>query len=218
METEFVNRKTLHHLVVDKVYGFLIKESEHKAYIVNNNSKKFKLKLTTGEYIYPDIADFDNKLAYEIHIKGENRREYFNKLSEGWKGINVFIDEENSSETLVGRLGLFGFKAKRIRWKVQMKDIYTAAVKPIIAKVSEQVEKDENFKIDIKDIAKQIGLFDKDSDELVDGLMYVLFYNGYVIRNMDRNKIMIRKKKEGDILPDYLSEIMEQWEESNVPF
>lgn len=169
--------------------------------------------MITEEHIYPDIVDFNNKLAYEIHIKGENRREYFDKLSDGWKGINVFVEEKNSFDTLVVKVGSFGgFKAKRIEWKVQKKDIYIAAVKPIISWISEQVEKGEIFEVDVMDFAKQIRLFDDDIDDVVCGLMYVLFDNGYYVTRNGK-KMMIRKKKEGDILPDYLSEYMAQWEE-----
>lgn len=215
-KTEFVNRKTLHHLVVDKVYRFLVKES--KSHIINNTPSRNKrywarLKLYTGEHVYPDIVDVDNKLVYEIHIKGENRREYFDKLSDRWKGINVFIEEAHSPETLVVKVGKFGgFKAKRIAWRVRKKERYIDAVKPMISQISEQIAKGEIFEVGTKDIVKQIGLFDDDIADVVCGLMYVLFDDGYYV-SRSGEKIMIRKKKEGDILPDYLPEYMEQWEE-----
>lgn len=55
-----------------------------------------KIQLVTGEYIYPDIIDLTNRLVYEIHIKGERRREYFDKLPDGWKGI-----KKENPQTLV---------------------------------------------------------------------------------------------------------------------
>jgi hypothetical protein len=60
--------------------------------------------LKTGEAVYPDIVDEENRLVYEIHVKGERRREYFDQLPDGWKGINVFLDEENNPQTLVVKM------------------------------------------------------------------------------------------------------------------
>ncbi len=212
-KTDFVSRKTFHQLMVEKVYRFLIKEYKSESRIVYNApSREIKLKLITGEYIYPDIVDFGKKFAYEIHIIGERRREYFDKLTDNWRGVNVFI-EEKSPETLVMKVGYLGaFKVKRIQWQVRRKEKYIEAVKPIISWISEKIAKDQNLEVDINEFAKQIGLFNEDTEELVDGLMYVLFYVGYYV-NLNGEKMIIRKKKEGDKLPDYLPEIMETLEE-----
>ncbi len=215
-KTDFVSRKTFHQLMVEKVYRFLIKESNSRI-VCNTPSreKRFwtKLKLITGEYIYPDIVDFGKKFAYEIHIIGERRREYFDKLTDSWTGVNVFIEEKSPPETLVMKVGYLGtFLVKRIQWQVRRKEKYIEREKPIISWISEKIAKDENLEVDIEGFAKQIGLLNEDTEELVDGLMYVLFYNGYYV-NINGKKMIIRKKKEGDKLPDYLPEIMETLEE-----
>ena len=44
------------------------------------------------------------KSTYEIRVKGEIRGNYFDKLPDGWGGINVFYDEEDNPETLVAKL------------------------------------------------------------------------------------------------------------------
>lgn len=102
---EFVKRKTWHELLVNTVFDLLRSES-NDVFLVNNTSKRARdlwrrLVLKTGEAVYPDIVDEGNKLVYEIHVKGERRREYFDQLPDGWKGINVFLDEENNPQTLV---------------------------------------------------------------------------------------------------------------------
>lgn len=91
-----------------------------------------------------------------------------------------------------------------------MKNIKKRRIKN--SQISEQIAKGEIFEVGTKDIVKQIGLFDDDIADVVCGLMYVLFDDGYYV-SRSGEKIMIRKKKEGDILPDYLPEHMEQWEE-----
>lgn len=105
---EFVKRKTWHELLVNNVCDFLKNESDN-AFIVNNTSNRprgfwKRLVLKTGEAVYPDIVDERNKLVYEIHVKGERRREYFDQLPDMWRGINVFLDEENNHQTLVVKI------------------------------------------------------------------------------------------------------------------
>ena len=105
---EFVKRKTWHELLVNSVCD-LLKKEYGSIFLVNNTSnrpKEFwkKLVLKTGEAVYPDIVDGENKLVYEIHVKGERRREYFGQLPDGWKGVNVFFDEENNPQTLVVKI------------------------------------------------------------------------------------------------------------------
>lgn len=64
--------------------------------------------LKTGREYYPDVADYTAKLAYEVHWKGERKEESFDSLPEGWKGVNVFIDDAGTPFTVVVKMP--GFK------------------------------------------------------------------------------------------------------------
>jgi hypothetical protein len=61
----------------------------------------YKLELSTGEDIIPDIVDTHRRLAYEIHVKGMRKANYFDKLKDEWKGVNIFYTEGHSTETYV---------------------------------------------------------------------------------------------------------------------
>ena len=42
---------------------------------------------------YPDVIDFANKVAYEVHLYGSGKvasEERWDKMPDGWKGVNVF--------------------------------------------------------------------------------------------------------------------------------
>lgn len=75
-----------------------------------------KIILKTGESISPDLIDYDDKLVYEIHVKGVRKDKYFDQLPNGWRGINVFYDEEDNPETLIIKLGTW--EIERIKWKM----------------------------------------------------------------------------------------------------
>ena len=60
-----------------------------------------KITLTDGKEIYPDIMDETRKRIYEVHVKGQRKEDYFDKLPEGWYGVNVFYDEWMCPETII---------------------------------------------------------------------------------------------------------------------
>ena len=60
-----------------------------------------KITLTDGKEIYPDIMDETRKRIYEVHVKGQRKEDYFDKLPEGWYGVNVFYDKWMCPETIV---------------------------------------------------------------------------------------------------------------------
>lgn len=123
----FVRQSTLHKILVDIVYDFLKEE-------VDKENEKLKGKfddpnqpwyhsglyigteicLKTGEYIKPDIINKRKNIAYEVHVKGERKGKYFDKLPDDWKGVNIFYDEEENEETLLIKLGTN--EIKRIMW------------------------------------------------------------------------------------------------------
>ena len=39
---------------------------------------------------YPDVIDLTNKVAYEVHVYGNRAEERWDKIPEGWRGVNVF--------------------------------------------------------------------------------------------------------------------------------
>jgi len=45
---------------------------------------------------YPDVIDFTNKVAYEVHLYGNGKvasEERWDKMPDGWKGVNVFTGD-----------------------------------------------------------------------------------------------------------------------------
>lgn len=120
----FVSNKVFHNLLVEKVFVSLQRESNE--YIICNTPsrpKKYwsKIKLTTGEFIYPDIVNHDKGIVYEIHVKGERRREYFDKLPGRVRGVNVFFDEYKNHETLVVKFDTY--EVRRIKWNEEKREI-----------------------------------------------------------------------------------------------
>ena len=39
---------------------------------------------------YPDVVDFTNKVAYEVHVYGKRKELEWNQMPDGWRGVNVF--------------------------------------------------------------------------------------------------------------------------------
>ena len=39
---------------------------------------------------YPDVIDLTNKVAYEVHVYGNRAEERWDKMPQGWRGVNVF--------------------------------------------------------------------------------------------------------------------------------
>ena len=54
---------------------------------------------------YPDVIDFANKVAYEVHLYGSGKvasEERWDKMPDGWKGVNVFtVDIWQKDEVFV---------------------------------------------------------------------------------------------------------------------
>ena len=38
---------------------------------------------------YPDVADFTNKVAYEVDVYGKRKEHEWSRMPEGWRGVNV---------------------------------------------------------------------------------------------------------------------------------
>lgn len=121
---KYVRQSSLHKILVDIVYDFLVKEDEQEE-IKRDDSmiwlyrpvifKEIDICLTTGEYIRADIVNKRKNIAYEVHVKGERKGKYFDKLPDNWKGVNIFYDEEENEETLLIKLGTN--EIKRIKWE-----------------------------------------------------------------------------------------------------
>lgn len=100
----YARSRTMHDELVNIVYLFLISKSikthDHggsRDHIVKGE----KLTLKTGEKIYPDIINYNRRLVYEIHVRGLRKEKYFDLLPDGWKGINVFYDEDDNPEAMI---------------------------------------------------------------------------------------------------------------------
>ena len=88
---------------------------------------------------------------------------------------------------------------------------YGAAVEPMIGFLEESIEKakDGTIRVKVTDIAKQIGMTGKHETSIYWGLKFSLFQKGFVVTTGQTLKgdpvLVIRRKKEGDVLPASLA-------------
>lgn len=214
---EYLRPQNLHKVLVERIYEFLRQEKlKNKTFhsLINNNQvsagNRKRIILTTGEVVYPDIVDIDRKVVYEIHVKGERRGNYFNKLPEGWKGINVFFDEENNPETLVVKF--VTNEIKIIKWKgIERYENYKTAIMPHVQFLKEKIKnKETEVVIPVTNMFQMLGITGKIS---VHSLRYVLFFEGIFLTvgneymhdtNSRETVFLIRQRLENDVLPPTL--------------
>jgi hypothetical protein len=164
------------------------------------------LILTTGESIYPDIVDVYRHLAYEIHVKGERRRGYFDKLPAGYRGINVFYEEVDNPQTLVAKFVTNDVQI--IKWHGNERfDDFEAAIKPHVKCLKDKIDNNGGeMTIPVSDLLKMFGFTEKAS---IYGIKSSLFYEGIVLSNglvhlhgteYDVNVFKMRKRIESDKL------------------
>ncbi len=220
---EYLRPQNLHKILVDNIFEFL-KEKGNRGLINNNDSgRRQKITLKTGETIYPDMVDFEREVVYEIHVKGERRGNYLDKLPDGWRGINVFYEEEDNPETLVVKFITNDIQI--IKWQgPERYEKYKNAIKPHIQSLKEHIkkeglygEKGKEIMFTFSDLLKIFGMSDKTS---MYGVQHVLFFEGifarimetYVEKNNRREKVFeMRERVEGDILPASLAESYESY-------
>lgn len=104
------NNKNLHDSVVIRLARELKKKYPSHEIRANPQIKRQeRLQLIDGNTYYPDIVDKSAKLVYEVHWKGGRKEESFDKLPEGWKGVNVFIDDSNTPCVIVVKMPGFRY-------------------------------------------------------------------------------------------------------------
>ncbi len=105
----YKNNKNLHDSVVIRL-GRKLKEmyKGHEIKVNPQIKKQECIKLQDGEPYYPDIIDKTAKIVYEVHWKGGRKEEKFGKLPEGWRGVNVFIEDCDTPCTIIVKMP--GFK------------------------------------------------------------------------------------------------------------
>lgn len=213
---EFVKHKTLHDMLVNQIFQYLINENRSKrvsyevSRLINNASKeqgfRKKIILTTGESIYPDIVDTSRYFVYEIHIKGERRREYFDKLPDSWKGINVFYEENDNPQTLVAKFVTNDVQI--IKWYGNEKfDDFETAIKPHVQFLKDKIKHNGGkMTIPVSDLLKIFGMTEQTS---IYGIKSSLFFEGIVLSNgmvrlqgteYDVNVFTMRERVESDKL------------------
>jgi hypothetical protein len=88
---------------------------------------------------------------------------------------------------------------------------YRSAIAPHVAFLRDGIEgsKDGNVRVKVEDLAKAMGMTGKHETSIYWGLKYVLFGEGLVVTTgqtkANEPVLVIRKKKEGDKLPDSLT-------------
>lgn len=187
---EYVKHKTLHDVLVNQIFQYLRNEnrSKHVSYevsrLINNVSKeqgfRKKIILTTGESIYPDIVDVYRHLAYDIHVKGERRREYFDKLPDGYRGINVFYEEMDNPQTLVAKFVTNDVQIIEWHGNERFNDFETA-IKPHVIFLKDKINHNGGeMTIPVSDLLKMFGMTEKTP---IYGIKSLLFFEGIVLSN-----------------------------------
>jgi hypothetical protein len=74
--------------------------------------KRMNLLLNDGTDYYPDIIDCTAKLVYEVHWKGERKEESYQKLPDGWHGVDVFVTDSVSPSVIIVKMP--GYKIARL--------------------------------------------------------------------------------------------------------
>lgn len=116
-DVDYVRSKTLHDILVGKIFGYLMEKNDPWEASFNNIILDTEIYLTTGEIVIPDITNLTKKIVYEVHVKGLRKEKYFDKLPEDWKGVNVFYDEKDREEALIIQLG--SNEIQKISWKIK---------------------------------------------------------------------------------------------------
>ena len=88
---------------------------------------------------------------------------------------------------------------------------YGAAIEPTIPFLEESIEasKDGTIRVRVTDIAKQMNMAGKHETSIYWGLKFTLFQKGFVVNTGQTLKgdpvLVIRRKKDGDVLPQSLA-------------
>jgi len=109
--------KELHDAVVVHLAAALKKKYPDHDIVPNvkyrRTRKAVPLREATARY-YPDIVDVTDKIAYEVHWKGSRKEESFDSLQDGWKGVNVFIDDSSTPFSVLIRMP--GYDIHTVEW------------------------------------------------------------------------------------------------------
>ncbi|AIF82949.1 hypothetical protein NTE_00873 [Candidatus Nitrososphaera evergladensis SR1] len=107
----YYNEKDTHDRVVAKLARCL--KEKYPLHTIEPNVKYRRKRqgppLRNGRDYYPDVVDYTDKIAYEVHWKGSRKEESFDWLPEGWKGVNVFIDDMSNPFAIIVRMPGYGF-------------------------------------------------------------------------------------------------------------
>lgn len=210
---EYLRPQNLHKILVGSIFEYLRHHDNWELVNNNDSGRRQKITLKTGEAIYPDMINFDRRIVYEIHVKGERRGNYFDKLPDGWRGINVFYEEEDNPETLVVKFVTNDIQI--IKWQGPERYAkYTTAIKPHVQFLKDQIknegvrgEKGKEITITFADLLKIFGMAEQTS---IFSVQHVLFFEGifariwetYVKKNDRRENVFImRERVEDDTLP-----------------
>ena len=103
------DRPDLHDTVVLRLARLLKAKYPDSDIVPNVKWKRSRQgpPLTSGIGYYPDISDYTRKIAYEVHWKGSRKETSFASLPEGWRGVNVFIDDYLNPFTVLVRMPEF---------------------------------------------------------------------------------------------------------------
>ena len=83
--------KRLHEKVILELVGKLQADNPDANIVANSKYRKkhHRVPDMTVDY-YPDVIDFTNNVAYEVHVYGNRAEQRWDKMPQDWRGVNVF--------------------------------------------------------------------------------------------------------------------------------
>ena len=79
-----------HETTIPALYR-LLKSEFPEDHIWINSRWRTKHRPVPETNIYPDVVNGTQRIAYEVHWKGERKEDNFQELPPGCRGVNVFI-------------------------------------------------------------------------------------------------------------------------------
>ena len=65
-----------------------------------NSKYRHGRRCVPGTNIFPDVINFTRHISYEVHWAGNRKESAFDRLPQGWRGVNVFITDIWQTEEL----------------------------------------------------------------------------------------------------------------------
>ena len=83
--------KRLHEKVILELARKLQTDNPDANIVANSKFRKKHHRVPDMPVDYhPDVIDFTNNVAYEVHVYGNRAEQRWDNMPQGWRGVNVF--------------------------------------------------------------------------------------------------------------------------------